>query len=308
MRANGGLQAPGNEDDVKMAVHESLRLAPPTAAGAPPVTGERRRGIDRVITLLQALLRQREPMRPGDIARLIGAPRSTTYEIVGSLLEAEMLETVGSEGHVYFGRSMHLFGWAYAHHNVHHRRIAEALDRLSAETGETVQLCGLRGNKYVVLDCRDSPGPFRISSAVGAEVPIPWTASGRLLLAHMTDGEVRDFVPPGDYVLPDGRTILPAEFLAELDRARTQGWSETSALADRFTWCIAAPICDARGLVYQTLCFVLPVDTPQARRAELLSLLTARAGLLSLGEPEAIPAGEPSAAAPPADGASRRPR
>ena len=124
-------------------------------AGAAPRNGERRRGIDRVIMLLDALLRHRVPMRVGDIAKAIGAPRSTTYEIVNSLLEAEMLENVGPEGHVYFGRAMHLFGWAYSHHNAHYRRIIETLDKTAAETGETVQLCGLRGNKYIVLDCRD---------------------------------------------------------------------------------------------------------------------------------------------------------
>ncbi|TIO82140.1 MAG: IclR family transcriptional regulator, partial [Mesorhizobium sp.] len=92
-------------------------------AGAQPQAGERRRGIDRVIMLLEALLKHRAPMRIGDIAKMINAPRSTTYEIVNSLLEAEMLENVGSEGYVYFGRAMHLFGWAYSHHNAHYRRI-----------------------------------------------------------------------------------------------------------------------------------------------------------------------------------------
>lgn len=243
---------------------------------------ERKRGIDRVIMLLEALLKHRAPVRVGDIAKMINAPRSTTYEIVNSLLEAEMLENVGSDGHVYFGRAIHLFGWAYSHHNAHYRRIIETMEAIGAETGETVQLCGLRGNKYVVLDCRDSAGPFRISSDVGVEVPIPWTASGRLLLSHMSDGEVRAFVPKDDYRLPDGRIIAEADFIADIARARQQGYCETSALADRFTWCMAAPLRDRTGIIARTLCFVLPVDTPEARRAELLSLLRERARGLSL--------------------------
>ena len=98
-------------------------------AGRAPRGSERKRGIDRVIMLLEALLKHRAPVRVGDIAKMINAPRSTTYEIVNSLLEAEMLENVGSEGHVYFGRAMHLFGWAYSHHNAHYRRIIEAMER-----------------------------------------------------------------------------------------------------------------------------------------------------------------------------------
>ena len=256
-------------------------------AGRDPRGGERKRGIDRVIMLLEALLKHRAPARVGDIAKMINAPRSTTYEIVNSLLEAEMLENVGSDGHVYFGRSMHLFGWAYSHHNAHYRRIIETMDALAVETGETVQLCGLRGNKYVVLDCRDSPGPFRISSDVGVEVPIPWTASGRLLLSHMSDDEIRAFVPKDDYRLPDGRVISQADFLEEIASARKQGYSETSALADRFTWCMAAPLRDRTGLISRTLCFVLPVDTPKPRREELLSQLRERSRALSLEDSQA---------------------
>ncbi len=255
-----------------------------TAGETPPGlrNGERRRGIDRVIMLLEALLQHRAPLKAGDIAKLINAPRSTTYEIVNSLLEAEMLETVGNDGLVYFGRAMHLFGWAYSHQNAHYRRIIEALDGLAAETGETVQLCGLRGNKYAVLDCRDSPGPFRISSDVGVEVPIPWTASGRLLLTHMSEDEVRGFIPPGDFRLPDGRLIPQADFLADIGTARRQDYSETSSLAHRFTWCMAAPIRGNGGRITFTLCFVLPVDTGPERRAELLGLLRERATGLSL--------------------------
>ncbi len=232
--------------------------------------------------LLEALHRQRAPMRVGDIAKMIDAPRSTTYEIVNNLLEAEMLETVGAEGSVYFGRAMHLFGWAYSHHNVHYRRIIESMERVAADTGETVQVCGLRGNKYIVLDCRDSPGPFRISSGVGVEVPIPWTASGRLLLGHMSDDEVRSLVPPDDYRLPDGRVVSEAEFLADIATARRQNFSETWGLADRFTWCMAAPIRDGHGIATHTLCLALPIDIPERRRTELLDLLRERAHGVSL--------------------------
>ena len=124
------------------------------------------------------------------------------------------------------------------------------MDAMAAETGETVQLCGLRGNKYVVLDCRDSPGPFRISSDVGVEVPIPWTASGRLLLGHMSDDEVRAFVPADDYRLPDGRIIAP-EAISSPTSPRRGGRvsAKPPALADRFTWCMAAPIRDGHGAI-----------------------------------------------------------
>ncbi len=258
------------------ATHEDVRET------ATVRESDRRRGIDRVIMLLEALLQRRAPMRAGDIARMLNAPRSTIYEIVNRLVEAEILENVGEDGRVYFGRAMHLYGWAYSHNSARHRRIAETLDRLAAETGATAQLCALRGRKYVVVDCRDGRGPFRITSDIGVEVPIPWTASGRLLVAHMSDAEIRDFIPAEDYELPDGRALRPAEFLADVTKAREQGYCETTGLADRFTWCMAAPIAGADGVVSMTLCLVLPADMPNEKRLGLLALLRERAKNLSV--------------------------
>jgi DNA-binding IclR family transcriptional regulator len=243
---------------------------------------ERRRGIDRAIMLLEALLRHRAPMKVSDIARMLGAPRSTVYEIVNRLLKADMLENVGSDGQVYFGHAMHLFGWAYSHTNGLHHRIVEELGRLASETGATAQLCALRGHKYVVLDSREGPGPFHISSDIGAEVPIPWTASGRLLVGGMSDAEIRAFIPAEDYRLPDGR-VLPLEaFLADVALARDQGFCQTASLADRFTRCLSAPIRGTDGKIAMTLCLVLPADTPRTQRSKLLALLTDRAKSLSL--------------------------
>lgn len=258
----------------------------PKAIGAQPThqgaaAGDRRRGIDRVIALLEALLREHRPTKIGDIARLIGAPRSTTYEIVARLVEADILEPCGEGGHVYFGRAAHLFGRAYADANPLFRRVGDLMERLAAETHATTQFCGLKGNKYVVIDSRDGGGLFRITTDVGLEVPIPWTASGRLLLDHMSSEDIRAFVPPEDFRLPDGR-LLPVEtFLADVASARAQGRCATTGLADPFTYCLAAPIRDRSGIARTTLCFVIPADTAEDRRNELLSRLVDEAEKLA---------------------------
>ena len=111
------------------------------------------------------------------------------------LIEADLLESVGEGGQVYFGKAVHLYGRAYAEANPLHRRCREALDRLATQHSATAQLCALRGRKYVVVDTRDGSGLFRITTDVGVEVPLPWTASGRLLLDHMSPSEIRAFVP-----------------------------------------------------------------------------------------------------------------
>ena len=242
---------------------------------------ERHNGIDRVIDLLEALLHLRAPCKLGDLAKQMGAPRSTVYAIANRLIEADVLESVGDGGQIYFGKAVHLYGRAYAEANPLHRRCREALDRLASEHNATAQLCALRGDKYVVVDTRDGSGLFRITTDVGIEVPLPWTASGRLLLDHMSPDSIRTFVPSEDFRLPDGRTLDVNDFVKDVARARREGKCVTTALSDRFTSCLAAPIRDRKGVAVATLCFVIPADSPKARRTALLDHLVTTAKDLS---------------------------
>ena len=242
---------------------------------------ERQNGIDRAIEILDALLRLHAPTKIGDLAKQIGAPRSTLYSITNRLIEAGILEAIGDEGSVYFGQAAHLYGRAYADANPLHRRCREVLDRLAMQTSATAQLCALRGNKYVVVDTRDGSGVFRITTDIGVEVPIPWTASGRLLLDHMSAAEILNFIPEEDFQLPDGRVVETKSFVADIARARAEGSCMTNGLSDRFTCCLAAPIRDRRGIAVATLCFIVPIDSSPERKRELLNRLVESARELS---------------------------
>ena len=244
---------------------------------------DRQRGIDRVIDILEELLKSRAPIRVGDLARRLGAPRSTLYTIVNRLVAAEVLETNEEDsGAIYFGRAVHLYGTAYMESNPLQKRCREVLDRLAAEADATAQLCALRGNKYVVLDTRSGNGLFRITTDIGVSVPLPWTASGRLLLDHLSPAEITALIPPADYRLPDGGIIDPATFLLDVARARAEGRCVTTGLSDRFTCCLAVPIRNARQTTIATLCYVIPAEQSAARRTDLLRRLTEAAQAVSM--------------------------
>jgi DNA-binding IclR family transcriptional regulator len=242
---------------------------------------ERQRGVDRILDIFEELLRSRRPVRVGELARRLAAPRSTLYTLVNRLVAAELLEVTDDDGSVYFGRAMHLYGVAYSETNPLQRRAREVLDELAAKTEVTAQLCTLRGNKYVVLDSRSGRGLFRITTDVGVSVPLPWTASGRLLLDHLSPEQISALIPPEDYQLPDGRRVDPHKFLDDVAQARNEGFCVTAGLSDHFACCLAAPIRDNVGNSRATLCFVAPLETAEDRRRELIALLLEGASRLS---------------------------
>ncbi|CAN7654079.1 IclR family transcriptional regulator [Pararhizobium sp. LjRoot235] len=244
--------------------------------GAEDIVSRRTRGLDRAFEILEFLRTKRQPMRPNEIAVEIGAPRSSVYELINLLLRHGMLDYQGGDGRVFLGRKLYFLGTAYADQFDLMRESEDLLARLAEETRETAQMCLLEGNKYTVVMMREGVRAFRISSNIGELVPIPWTASGRLLVAHLSDAEIVDFIPADDFVLPSGKRLDPARFISEVRQATIDGYFTFNSEVETFTHCFAVPVHQAGGQCVATLCLVTPKeDGLRNRQAYLDSLLAA---------------------------------
>lgn len=243
----------------------------------------RARGIDRVIALMEHLHARRAPTRIADIARDTGTPRSTMYELVNTLVEARWLELRDGDGTVYFGPAMHYYGSDYLDSVDLIRKARVEVAHIAEMVGETAQFCTLEGDKYLVVLNEPGRRMFRISSEIGIKVPIPWTASGRLLVDHLSPDEILRFIPAEDFTLPDGRPIAHDEFMRDIATARREGYVRTTGLVDRFTTCLAAPVRDPAGRCIATICFVVPADTTEEAQQGMIDTLKASADKLSVG-------------------------
>jgi DNA-binding IclR family transcriptional regulator len=237
------------------------------------LVSRRARGLDRAFEILDFLRARREPVKPNEIAAQIGAPRSSVYELVNLLLRNGILEYNGSEGRVYLGRKLYFLGAAYEDHFDFMRECDQVLEKLASTTRETAQFCMLDGNKYAVVRMKEGARPFRISSDVGRPVPIPWTASGRLLVGHMSDSEIVDFIPRDDFHLPNGEWMDPQKFIAEVRGATAAGEFTFNSIVDSFTHCFAVPVKGTDGGTLATLCLVAPRDDGLKHRQSYLDSL-----------------------------------
>ncbi|MDP2731910.1 MAG: IclR family transcriptional regulator [Hoeflea sp.] len=250
------------------------------------MTVKRARGLDRAFEILDFLREQKSPMRPNEIAVQIGAPRSSVYELINLLLRNEVLELAGTDGRVFLGRKLFFLGAAYEEQFDFTRECEAALEMIALETRETAQFCMLDGNKYIVVRMKEGARPFRISSDVGQSVPIPWTASGRLLVAHMSDQEILDFIPPQDFKLPSGEWLAPETFISEVRGAAAKGEFTFDSIVDSFTHCFAVPVIDAERRCVATLCLVAPREDGLANYRDYLNVLKKASTGLS-GKPSA---------------------
>lgn len=242
----------------------------------------REKGLNRALHILEFLHATQRAIGIGELAKGLNAPRSTTYTLVRELVGAGLLEMAGDGNRVYFGKKLYLYGMAYMRGNDLLRRGRQEVDTLSRETGETSELCMLQSGRYTIVHSSPGTRPFRISSATGLQIPLPWTASGRLLLAGLERSRIEAMISRDDLVLPDGRKIELDDFIDDIAKARVTGYCVTSGLVDAYTKCLAAPVFSAPGKIEATMCLVVPIDTSEDRTGELVALLRDRAARLSI--------------------------
>ncbi|MCE4574681.1 IclR family transcriptional regulator [Caballeronia sp. CLC5] len=240
----------------------------------------RARGVDRVIDIFRKLHHAQRPMTMRELIEATGSPRSSIYELVAILTEVGWLET-SADGGVFFGREMHYYGSDYATHNDLISRAHQSILALVRKYDETTQLCMLEGNKYSVVLSENSARPFNISSDIGVRVPIPWTATGRLLLGHMNADAIRTLIPADDFVLDNGVRIDFDEFMRDVQNAKALGYCCTEGLSNAFRLCMAAPVRDRAGTPIAALCFMTGRDTDPERRQSMLDDLLQSAKALS---------------------------
>lgn len=214
--------------------------------------------IDRAVQILDALQDTNRPTTAYEIARLVGAPLSTVYSIINDLVEKNLLART-PEGAIWLGSRLYGYGLTYASSLDYLAVAHEEMNRLSAQVGETVQVCGLEEGMMVVLQMAEGPGHFRVTSRVGSRVPLNWTASGRLLVGHLPDAERIAYFTRYAKPSPTARAETRPNVLARMAReALDAHLSIQIGESDASVACLAAPVLDQSGACVFTISIVMP--------------------------------------------------
>jgi DNA-binding IclR family transcriptional regulator len=215
-------------------------------------------GIDRVLQILDHLQISGTAATAYELAKATGAPLSTVYALVEDLVEKGMLDRQPG-GALWLGPRLYHYGLSYAR-NLDLLTVAtHEMHALSHAVGETVQICGRDGSHMVVLAMAEGQGHFHVTSRVGTRVPLNWTASGRLLVGHLSDAERQTLFRASASASPTGRAETDPKALSEaVSRCYAEGLSIQAGESDYSVACIAAPIRTSDGVCLATVSIVVP--------------------------------------------------
>ncbi|CDM62881.1 MULTISPECIES: IclR family transcriptional regulator [Rhizobium] len=215
-------------------------------------------GIDRALQVIDYLYETGLPAGAYAIAKAVRAPLSTIYVIIDDLVEKNMLAR-NSDGSIWLGSRLYHYGLAYARSLDFMSVATHEMHDLCRQVGETVQVCGRDGDYMLVLAMADGPSHFQVASRVGTRVPLNWTASGRLLVGHLTESERIELFKRCARTSPTGRALIDARTLSDAaGKAFAQRLSIQVAESDYAVACIASPVCDRDGQCVATISIVLP--------------------------------------------------
>ncbi|MGK5683116.1 IclR family transcriptional regulator [Actinoplanes sp. URMC 104] len=184
----------------------------------------------RTVDVLELMAsRGNEPVRLRELSDALGAPRSSVYALLRTLVERGWVRTDASGTLYSIGIRALLAGTTYLDFDPLLRIVQPHVNELSVKLDETIHYGRLHGADIVYLATHESSQYLRPFSRVGRRLPAYSTALGKALLAERLDVEGDDSVVahlPSTLAPLTPHTLTDAEALTtDLKAVRERGYS-----------------------------------------------------------------------------------
>lgn len=206
----------------------------------------------QVITRAAAILRlcRNEPngLSLGQIAERAELPRSTVQRIVQALAGEGLLLADGRSRGIRLGPEVHALAEGIRFDVV---ELAHPhLKRLSAETGETVDLALFRRDHMVFVDQIAGSHRLRAMSAVGEQFPMHCTANGKAALALLNDQAFDKICGKGLTRFTASTHVTAAGLRKDIHKIRATGLAYDREEHSPGICAIGAAFTDVTGAIY----------------------------------------------------------
>jgi DNA-binding IclR family transcriptional regulator len=205
-----------------------------------------------------------------ELAKIAATPKSSAYRHMSLLREMGLVEEDGRGAYQLTARIAHLAGAARAANGL--LDIARPImETLRNQSRETVLLYKRIRETAVCVELIESIDPIRLSSSVGATLPLDRGAGARVLLAHMSPASAAAFRSKSKARVSD----------AELERIRTARHAVSVAEISPDVWAVAAPIHDADGVSHSLTVAGPAFRLDEGRQRRLKALVQKAAAQIS---------------------------
>jgi len=210
--------------------------------------------------VLRCLSADRPHLTVSTVAELLGVPKSTASRLLRAMLEAGFLETEGASKKYRPGLLLYEAGRLYRDSSSLIQRSAAVVARISSATGHTGYVSKREGRDVVAITDHPGTNALRVASSIGRRLEAFASATGRTLLARMSNEDVRKLYPHA--LTPPSPTAPQTidELLVSLATVRRQGFAESHDESNRGVGAIAVAVGDLERGETVSLCIAYPAS------------------------------------------------
>lgn len=199
--------------------------------------------VGRTLAVLDLIAEFGRPVRFSELLPKAGLPKATLFRFVQALTSQGML-AFDEDRQTYTPglRLVRLAHAAWAQSSLA-PIAAPFLDRLSAETGETIHLAQLDQGMVLYVDKRNAARPVEMFSQSGKVGPAYCTGVGKAMMAHLPEDKLADVIARQSFHRFTEHTLTTEQDLRdELAAIRQRGFAWDNEEHETGIRCIAARI------------------------------------------------------------------
>jgi DNA-binding IclR family transcriptional regulator len=207
------------------------------------------------------LLARHDSLRVSELANKLEIPKSSTHNIVMTMINNGILERNPDTHRVFLGARLIEIGYI-AQTNLDVVRLATPIIRhLNESTDETVHLTILDNDEVLYVDCVESKKRLRTYSVIGVRAPLYCTSVGKAILAHLPPEEIDRIIAEHGLPRITEHTITDRDtLLQDLELVRSRGYSVDNMEHENHLRCIGAPVRNAHGEVFASISISGPTE------------------------------------------------
>lgn len=188
------------------------------------------RQIVNMLELLEYFAQVRRPAGLAELASHFGWPRSSTFNIIDTLVENGFLYEPRARNGYYPTPRWLALSQDIAQAEPLSERATDLVQHIADQTKETVWISAASGQYAVILYVIASPHPVRYTAEPGKRLPLHATATGLALLSQMPPLQQKNILKRAHFVrFGAGSPMSVEEVLARLHEGKIRGWFQSAS-------------------------------------------------------------------------------
>jgi DNA-binding IclR family transcriptional regulator len=223
------------------------------------------KSVDKAIAVLNCFSLERSILGVGEISRLTGYTKSTVSRLLTTLQSHGCVERAGGQGIYQLGYRIHLWADMGARQNNLVNIARPVMEKLRDTCGEEIALYVIEGDRRVCVERVECLHEIAKVGPVGTYYPLHAGASGKVLLAYLSQDRRNAIISKGRLEKYTARTITDNKKLEkDLKDIRKLGYAISRGEREPDAFSVTAPIWAAGGRIVASI----SISGPNFRRTD----------------------------------------